>query len=60
MTRQPSDCLVVLNCGFSSIKFAVFGADASPLPRSPMWNGKMQCLNGVFPELFEILLGASP
>src|SRR5690606_30770700 len=41
-----SGVLVVLNCGSSSIKFAVFGADEDPLPRKPLWNGKVQGIGG--------------
>ncbi len=36
------DLLLVLNCGSSSIKFALFDAGQSPLPRTPVWNGKVQ------------------
>ena len=41
MTAAPAQILV-LNCGSSSIKFALFDAAASPLPRRPVWNGKVQ------------------
>ncbi|KAF1694889.1 acetate kinase [Pseudoxanthomonas jiangsuensis] len=34
--------LLVLNCGSSSIKFAVFDASSDPLSRTPLWNGKVQ------------------
>ena len=33
--------LLVLNCGSSSIKFAVYEADGPELPRSPAWGGKI-------------------
>lgn len=36
------DLVLVLNCGSSSIKFAVFDAGQDPLPREPVWNGKVQ------------------
>ncbi len=36
------DLVLVLNCGSSSIKFALFDAGADPLPRTPAWNGKVQ------------------
>jgi len=36
------DLVLVLNCGSSSIKFALFDAGQSPLPRVPVWNGKVQ------------------
>ncbi|MES2756008.1 MAG: acetate/propionate family kinase [Pseudomonadota bacterium] len=34
--------ILVLNCGSSSIKFALFDAGNSPLSRTPVWNGKVQ------------------
>lgn len=37
-----NDCIVVLNCGSSSIKFALFDATLRPLPRTPLWNGKVE------------------
>lgn len=42
--RYPTrgDLVLVLNCGSSSIKFALFDAGQSPLPRQPVWNGKIQ------------------
>ncbi len=36
------DLILVLNCGSSSIKFALFDAGRTPLPREPVWNGKVQ------------------
>lgn len=36
------DLVLVLNCGSSSIKFALFDAGRTPLPREPVWNGKVQ------------------
>ncbi len=38
--------VLVLNCGSSSIKFALFDAGQSPLPRTPVWNGKVQDIGG--------------
>ena len=38
--------IVVLNCGSSSIKFAVFDGAREPLPRKPLWNGKVQGIGG--------------
>ncbi len=32
----------VLNCGSSSIKFAIYDADTRPMPRQPMWGGKVE------------------
>ena len=48
-----NDVLVVLNCGSSSIKFAVFDASADPLPRKPLWNGKVQGIGGPAPDFGE-------
>ncbi len=46
MTTTPGnhdgDLILVLNCGSSSIKFALFDAGQSPLARTPAWNGKVQ------------------
>ena len=36
-----SGLILVLNCGSSSIKFAVFDAARTPLSRTPSWNGKV-------------------
>jgi acetate kinase len=33
--------LLVLNCGSSSIKFALYEADGAALPRNPAWGGKI-------------------
>jgi len=42
--RYPTrgDLVMVLNCGSSSIKFALFDGGRDPLPRQPVWNGKVQ------------------
>ncbi|HEY0179408.1 MAG TPA: acetate/propionate family kinase [Dokdonella sp.] len=41
-----SERLLVLNCGSSSIKFALFdAADAAP-PRTPEWNGQVDGIGG--------------
>ena len=34
--------VVVLNCGSSSIKFALFDASETPLARTPAWRGKVE------------------
>jgi len=47
MISTMSPVVVVLNCGSSSIKFALFEAGASPLPRTPLWGGKVEGLSGV-------------
>ena len=54
MTRTTNDdVVVVLNCGSSSIKFAVFAAAVEPLPRTPLWNGKVQGIGGPAPDFGE-------
>lgn len=41
--------IVVLNCGSSSIKFAIF--DAVGGARRPLWNGKVQGIGGPTPDI---------
>ena len=48
-----NDCIVVLNCGSSSIKFALFDATLDPLPRTPMWNGKVEGIGTEHPTATE-------
>ena len=48
-----SDLVLVLNCGSSSIKFALFDAGAKPLPRKPLWNGKVDGITGPAPTFGE-------
>ena len=48
-----NDLILVLNCGSSSIKFALFDAAADPLPRTPLWNGKVQGIGGPTPDFGE-------
>src|SRR5690554_1000493 len=58
VTSQPGHGLIlVLNCGSSSIKFAVFDA-ADPEQRKPLWNGKVQGIGGPKPDFGET--GAAP
>ncbi|MEX8193250.1 acetate/propionate family kinase [Comamonas guangdongensis] len=45
--------IIVLNCGSSSIKFAVFAASGQELPRQPLWNGKVQGIGGPGPDFGE-------
>ena len=45
--------VLVLNCGSSSIKFALFDAGQDPLPRQPAWNGKVQGIGGPSPTYGE-------
>lgn len=47
------DLVLVLNCGSSSIKFALFDASIDPLPRRPEWNGKVQGIGGPRPDFGE-------
>lgn len=46
----PGDVILVLNCGSSSIKFAVFDAAPGTVPRQPLWNGKVQGIGGPAPD----------
>jgi len=43
--------LLVLNCGSSSIKFALFDGSVQPLPREPEWGGKVEGITGAKPRL---------
>lgn len=52
--------LVVLNCGSSSIKFAVFDAGGGSPPRKPLWNGKVQGIGGPAPDFGETGVPAFP
>ncbi|WP_257387697.1 acetate/propionate family kinase [Tahibacter caeni] len=40
--ETQGELVLVLNCGSSSIKFALFDAGERPLRRQPVWNGKVQ------------------
>ena len=48
-----SDLVLVLNCGSSSIKFALFDTSTQPLPRAPLWNGKVDGITGAAPTFGE-------
>lgn len=50
MGKAAGDLLLVLNCGSSSIKFALFDAAISPLPRQPGWCGKVEGITGPAPR----------
>ncbi|AND68401.1 hypothetical protein ATSB10_09470 [Dyella thiooxydans] len=50
MAKAAGDLLLVLNCGSSSIKFALFDAAISPLPRQPAWSGKVEGITGAAPR----------
>jgi acetate kinase len=45
--------ILVLNCGSSSIKAALFDAGATPLARLPAWSGKVEGITGDAPEFSE-------
>jgi len=45
--------IVVLNCGSSSIKFALFDAAVDPLPRKSAWGGRVEGIGGSHPRLIE-------
>ena len=46
MGDSANALILVLNCGSSSIKFALFDAGASPLARTPAWSGKVEGITG--------------
>ena len=60
--RYPTrgDLVLVLNCGSSSIKFALFDAGQQPLPRQPVWNGKVQGIGGPSPSYGETGIEPAP
>jgi acetate kinase len=41
--------ILVLNCGSSSIKFALFDASHTPLSRTPHWSGAIEGITGATP-----------
>jgi acetate kinase len=43
--RTPPGPLLVLNCGSSSIKYALFDGTTQPLPRQPEWQGKAESID---------------
>jgi acetate kinase len=45
--------ILVLNCGSSSIKFALFDANALALGRKPLWSGKVDGIGAASPCLIE-------
>ena len=47
---MASNVILVLNCGSSSIKFALFDAAHQPMPRAPLWAGKVQGIGGPTPS----------
>lgn len=60
--RHPTrgELVLVLNCGSSSIKFALFDAGRRPLPREPVWNGKIQDIGGPTPTFGETGIAPAP
>jgi acetate kinase len=44
---------LVLNCGSSSIKFALFDPGLDPLPRVPMWSGRLEGIGSSSARLVE-------
>jgi acetate kinase len=50
--------ILVLNCGSSSIKFALF--DAATLTRQPLWGGKVEGITGPAPHWDETGLASAP
>ena len=55
-----SALVLVLNCGSSSIKFALFDAGVQPLPRKPLWNGKVDGITGPTPTFGETGVAPGP
>lgn len=49
--NMNSGHILVLNCGSSSIKFALFDTATQPLPRQPAWGGKVQGIGTDTPTL---------
>jgi acetate kinase len=48
-----SEPILVLNCGSSSIKFALFDPGLDPLPRAPMWSGRLEGIGSSSARLVE-------
>ena len=48
-----NDTILVLNCGSSSIKFALFDANVYPVPRQPLWAGKVDGIGSANASLAE-------
>jgi acetate kinase len=49
MKATDAEFILALNCGSSSIKFALFAADDAPLARTPVWRGKVECITSAAP-----------
>lgn len=53
-TDADADALIlVLNCGSSSLKFALYDAATGVPPRTPAWSGKVQGIGGPAPSFVE-------
>jgi len=52
--------ILVLNCGSSSIKFALFDAGCVRSDRKPLWNGKIDGITGPNPTFGETGVAPSP
>ena len=52
MSGGTDDLILVLNCGSSSVKFAVFQR-GTPIARKPLWNGKVDGITGPSPTFGE-------
>jgi acetate kinase len=52
--------ILVLNCGSSSIKFALFDAGHAPLSRTPHWSGAIEGITGATPVFSAIDTAAGP
>ncbi|HEX6119613.1 MAG TPA: acetate/propionate family kinase [Dongiaceae bacterium] len=55
-----SGLILVLNCGSSSIKFALFDTGRTPLDRKPLWNGKVDGITGPDPTFGETGVAPTP
>jgi len=53
-----AESILVLNCGSSSIKFALFDDGALGVPRKPRWSGRIEGVGGTGAQLIET--GAAP
>jgi len=52
-TGSAAEPVLVLNCGSSSVKFALFDASVTPLPRQPLWAGQVEGIGGKGPRLVQ-------
>ncbi len=55
---ESAELILVLNCGSSSIKFALFDAAGLAPPRRPSWGGRVQGIGGAEAEFVE--MGGAP